>query len=330
MILDLPRFLATEEPYWRELDELLNQLEQDRFRRLPFPEITRFEYLYSRASSGLARLSTFSADAETRQYLEALVSRAYAESTPSFTGTFRLRPWFWLRNTFPNTFRRHLQAFLFALALTVAGFSFGSAALTFDPSAKSVLVPFASLAESPAARIKQEESARSDRLAGRKSTFSAQLISHNIQVALLTFALGASYGIGSCVLLFYNGVAIGAVAADYIHAGYAPFLLGWLLPHGVIEIPAILVSGQAAFALASAMLGGKGARSAQLRSVLPDVVTLALGAALMLVWAGIVEAFISQYHYPVLPYSLKIGFGLIELAALTYYLSRVGARNENG
>jgi hypothetical protein len=33
----------------------------------------------------------------------------------------------------------------------------------------------------------------------------------------------------------------------------------------------------------------------------------------MLVWAGLVEAFFSQYHAPVLPYELKIGFGVLEL-----------------
>jgi uncharacterized membrane protein SpoIIM required for sporulation len=92
----------------------------------------------------------------------------------------------------------------------------------------------------------------------------------------------------------------------------------------VIEIPAILISGQAAFALASALLARSGVRKRQIRHVLRDVVTLAGGAALMLVWAGVVEAFISQYHYPVLSYSSKIVFGSVELAALIYYLFRVG------
>ena len=36
-----------------------------------------------------------------------------------------------------------------------------------------------------------------------------------------------------------NGVILGAVMVDYIHAGETLFLTGWLLPHGAIEIPAI-------------------------------------------------------------------------------------------
>ena len=44
----------------------------------------------------------------------------------------------------------------------------------------------------------------------------------------------------------------------------------------------------------------------------------------MLVWAGIVEAFLSQYHQPVLPYDLKIGFGLVELILLAFFFARAG------
>jgi hypothetical protein len=50
------------------------------------------------------------------------------------------------------------------------------------------------------------------------------------------------------------------------------------------------------------------------------VVTLAFGAALLLVWAGLVEAFLSQYHEPTLPYWTKIAFGAIELGGLTWFL----------
>jgi hypothetical protein len=43
--------------------------------------------------------------------------------------------------------------------------------------------------------------------------------------------------------------------------------------------------------------------------------------AVMLVWAGIIESFVSQYHQPVIPYSIKIAFGSVELALLVWFLS---------
>ena len=151
------------------------------------------------------------------------------------------------------------------------------------------------------------------------------------QVALTTLALGMTFGFGTVVVLFYNGVILGAVALDYIAGGQTVFLLGWLLPHGVIEIPAILVGGQAGLVIAYALIGwgSRVSRAERLRLVASDVVTLAGGTAVMLIWAGIVEAFLSQYHEPVIPYGWKIAFGLIEAAGLTLFLSLAG-RTDSG
>ena len=44
----------------------------------------------------------------------------------------------------------------------------------------------------------------------------------------------------------------------------------------------------------------------------------------MLVWAGIIEAFLSQYHQPVIPYMAKIIFGCVELVLLILFLARSG------
>src|SRR5207253_4124704 len=110
-------------------------------------------------------------------------------------------------------------------------------------------------------------------------------------------------------------------------AGQTKFLLGWLLPHGVIEIPAILIAGQAGFILAAALIG-RGKRDtlrARLREMSPDLVTLIFGVGVLLVWAGFIESFLSQYHEPVIPYSVKISFGLVELLLLILFLAKSGS-----
>src|SRR5262245_32165144 len=98
------------------------------------------------------------------------------------------------------------------------------------------------------------------------------------------------------------------------------------MPHGVIEIPAVLLAGQAGFLLAFALIGwGKRVPiGTRLREASRDAVTLTFGFALLLVWAGFVESFLSQYHEPVVPYSAKIAFGAIELVLLFVYLARSG------
>lgn len=327
MIVNLEKFIAEERPKWERLESILRGISQDPWKPLPVAEARELELLYQRAAADLARISAFAAEPQTRHYLENLVARGHAEIHGGRAERERLDVFAWFARTLPQTFRRQMRAFLFALAVTLAGTMFGGAAIALDPDAKSVLMPFEHLRESPAQRVAQEKQDAGRRLRDRKARFSGMLMTHNTQVTLAIMALGISWGAGTLVMLFYNGVILGAVAADYILGGQTTFLFGWLLPHGVVEIPAMLIGGQAGFVLAGAMLGrGQRERLAgRMRAVMPDVVTLCFGSALMLVWAGIVEAFLSQYHEPVLPYAVKIAFGLVELAVVAWYFFVSGA-----
>ena len=67
---------------------------------------------------------------------------------------------------------------------------------------------------------------------------------------------------------------------------------------------------------------------ARLREISPDVVTLIFGVGCLLVWAGFVEAFLSQYHEPVIPYGAKIAFGCVELILLFLFLAKSGTRKK--
>ncbi|HWH69786.1 MAG TPA: stage II sporulation protein M, partial [Candidatus Sulfotelmatobacter sp.] len=289
-------------------------------------QLRHFHLLYERTAADLAKITTFSAEPETRRYLETLVARAYGEIHETRQRQARLHPLRWFFQTLPQTFRRHVGAFYLSLAITLAGCAFGGLALALDPDSKPALMPFEHLLQDPAQRVAQEEQATQDRLAGQKTSFSAFLMTHNIRVSIFTLALGMSWGVGTIVMLFYNGIMLGAVAVDYVRAGQTKFLLGWLLPHGAVEIPAILIAGQAGLMLALALIGwGKRVPlQTRLRAVSRDLMTLIFGIGLLLIWAGLVEAFLSQYHEPVIPYSAKIAFGLVELVLLFLFLAKSG------
>jgi uncharacterized membrane protein SpoIIM required for sporulation len=330
MIIDLQRFIASERGCWSELEQLLDRIEADPNRRMKLDELQRFHQLYERTAAGLARITTFAAEPATRRYLENLVARAYGEIHETREKQRRFFPLKWFFQTWPQTFRRHVRAFYLSLAITIAGCAFGGLAIALDPASKPVLMPFEHLQQDPAKRVAEEEKAAGDRLAGHKTTFSAQLMTHNTKVSIFTMALGMTWGVGTVLMLFYNGVILGSVAIDYIRAGQTKFLLGWLMPHGVIEIPAILIAGQAGLLLALALIGW-GKRTplrTRLREVSADVTTLIFGVGVMLVWAGFIEAFLSQYHEPVIPYDVKIAFGCVELIFLCVFLSKSGSKND--
>jgi uncharacterized membrane protein SpoIIM required for sporulation len=324
VIIDLPRFVRGEKVYWDELQNLLQEIEAEPGRRMPLSGIQRLHYLYERCSADLARLNTFSTEPRLQAYLESLVSRAYSEIHET-RAPLRIR-WKSLMLAFPRAFRRHLGAFGLALGFTLLGCAFGWFVMRKDPQSKAVLMPFSQLMMSPAERVAREESATMDRLQGAKATFSAELMSNNIRVTVMAMAFGATWGTGTLVVLFTNGVSLGAVMEDYVAGGQSTFLAAWLLPHGSSEIPAILLGGQAGFILAGALIGwgSHRSRAERLRMVSGDLFAIIAGAAGLLVWAGLVEAFVSQYHRPVIPYGLKIGFGVCELVALTAFLGWAG------
>jgi uncharacterized membrane protein SpoIIM required for sporulation len=328
MLIDLQKFMDGERPFWNELEQRLASMETNLRFKMSLLELQRFHYLYERVSADLAKIATFSSEPDLRRYLESLVARAYGEIQETRARRHRFHPAVWFFQTLPQTFRRHVNAFWLSAAVTVAGMLFGGLALTFDEEAKAVILPeqFAHLLNNPAERVAREEHTPVQAGTERMASFSAQLMTNNIKVSLKALALGMTYGIGTLILLFYNGVIVGLIAADYLLAGQAVFLLGWLLPHGSIEIPAILIGGQCGLILAGALLdrGRRQTVVTRLRAVSRDLVTLISGGALLLVWAGLVEAFFSQLHEPVIPYGVKIGFGAVELILLYVFLGHCG------
>jgi uncharacterized membrane protein SpoIIM required for sporulation len=227
---------------------------------------------------------------------------------------------------FPETFRRRIGYFALSVLITVLGCAFGGLAVHYDPASVDILLP-ADYLRNPGERVHQEEQGQARHLdsAQIEAAFSGQLIRHNIQVALLAAALGVTFGIGTALLLFENGVLLGAVAVHYTQQGFGLFMTAWLLPHGVFEIPSILIAGQAGFYLARLLLHRRENRN--VRESMREWLVLVAGLAMMLVWAGIMEAFFSQHHAPVLPYGFKIAVAGAELVLLTVYLLLTGRRD---
>lgn len=325
MIVDLDRFLAEGKPYWTELEGTVEWLAKEPAAKMDLSQVRRFHYLYERAAADLARLNTFASAPAMREYLESLVSRAYCQihETRRFRG--RLAPLRWFGGTLPRTVRRHIKAFWLSWAVTLAGVAFGGAAMLIDPDARD-LMPFGHNLVTPTQRVEQEKARAGRHLEGHKASFSAQLMQNNIRVSILAMALGMTWGVGTIILLFYNGVMLGLIIVDYVADGQTLFLLGWVLPHGAVEIPAIVLAGQAGLVLGGALIGW-GSRTdfrGRMRAVGGELVTLMGGVAVLLVWAGLVESFLSQYHEPVMPYWVKISFGVVEMIVLAAFLALTG------
>ena len=328
MILDLERFQLQARPRWSKLESLLGVLEGRTDRRLIPAEAEQLQELYALTTADLNRVTHGALAPDLRQYLERLVARAYAElyyARPARSEMWQPRKWLRIFTAFPEAFRRQSRDFVLAVAITLLGCALGGLAVRYDPAAVHVLLP-ADYLRNPGQRVQAEETGQSRHRhsAQTEAAFSAQLITHNIQVALLAASLGVTFGIGTALLLFENGVLLGAVAVRYTQQGFGLFMSAWLLPHGVFEIPSILIAGQAGFYLARLLLRRRDDRN--VRQSMREWLVLVAGLAMMLVWAGLMEAFFSQLHAPVLPYGFKVAIGVAELILLSSYLLLIGRR----
>jgi uncharacterized membrane protein SpoIIM required for sporulation len=331
VILNLERFQAQARGRWENLESLLGTLEGRPDRRLNPAEGEQLQELYAQVAADLNRVTHGALAPDLRQYLERLVARAYAElyfAPPTRSALWHPRRWLRIFTAFPESFRRQSRYFALALMITVLGCVLGGLAVRYDPAAVDVLLP-ADYLRHPGERVHEEEQGKGEHLNSTQTeaAFSAQLIRHNIQISLLAAALGVTFGIGTALLLFENGVMLGAVVVRYTQQGFGLFLTAWLLPHGVFEIPSMLIAGQAGFYLARLLLHRRENRN--VRESMREWLVLVAGMAMMLVWAGLMEAFFSQHHAPVLPYGFKVAVAVAELVLLTIYLLLIGRRDIN-
>jgi uncharacterized membrane protein SpoIIM required for sporulation len=323
VIVDLKGFVQRERPTLEELEAMLDRMERNPHLALTVAEVERLDYLYHRAGAALVKLESLPVTQGIRRHFDHVVARAYAELRGSRAVRGRIRPWRWFVDGIPAVVQRHVAALALSVVVTLLGAAFGAYAVHRDlPDAKQVLFPFSALHEKPAERVAREERGVRRALEAHQAAFAAQLTVNNVRVSITAMAFGVFWGVGTLILLLYNGIILGAVVFDYVRSGQAVFVAGWLMPHGSVEIPAILLAGQAGLVLGGALLGWgtSAALRERLERVLPDLVSLIFGVAVLLLWAGLVESFLSQYHEPTVPYWAKIAFGVGELALLGLWL----------
>ncbi len=327
--MNIERFLSERRPVWDSLQRLLDRSDDIDLSR---PEMQELVELYRRTCSDLNRARSYTANPEVLGHLNQLTGRAYrviyraGHETPIW-GTFLNL----VLREIPAAFRKQRASVWLATIAFLAGGLFGSIAILIDPANGERLIPQQFFAESPKERVEKIERGeeRIDNLE-KAMVFGASLYTHNIQVAFLAFSLGALTMVMGIVILFYNGVILGAVGTMYVLDGVSVFFVAWVGPHGALELPSIIFGGAAGLVVGRALLmPGALSRGAALRRVLPSVWRMMLGTMLTLVCAGLIEGSFSQFSAKTIPYELKIFVAITLFLGLMLYLflRRVGGES---
>ncbi|KAF1012743.1 MAG: hypothetical protein GAK31_03960 [Stenotrophomonas maltophilia] len=136
---------------------------------------------------------------------------------------------------------------------------------------------------------------RLGRVSGTDWMMFGYYIMNNISIALRTFASGLLAGLGTLLVLLFNGVGIGAAAGHLQRIGHAAPFWRFVVGHGAFELTGIVIAGGAGLQLGMRLLApGRRRRSGALVEGGVIGARLCVGVAFMLLLAAFIEAFWSS------------------------------------
>lgn len=315
--MDLTQFVQEHRSDWERLDRLVKQAGRA-LGRLGKVDLRELGALYRQASSDLARAQAARADAELVGYLNDLVVRAHGVIyRPEQTRLKALGAFF--GREFPALVRQEWRPILLALLADVLPALWCVLMANLDPGFIQAVSP-------PGLREHLDSGELwVYRINPIKPLASSFIMTNNIAVTFTFFALGIAFGAGTLWGLVYNGIHFGSIAVLVNQTRMAPEFWGFLVPHGVLEIPAIYIGGGAGFILGAALLfPGDLTRKDALVVRGRVAVKLVLGCVPILVIAGIIEAFFSPLPPGSMPIGAKFLVGAALFALLLLYLLLAG------
>ncbi|MEG2805677.1 stage II sporulation protein M [Stenotrophomonas sp.] len=237
--------------------------------------------------------------ARRRGYSPQLVARLQLLMQQGHGLLYRTPPPHWQRALaflfadFPQLVRSQARSMWTATALFVLPLVGSFVLVQFYPDFIHLMMDNAEIAAME--RMYDPASPHLGRDSGTDWMMFGHYIMNNISIGLRTFASGLLAGVGTVLVLLFNGLTIGAVAGHLQHIGHGGPFWQFVAGHGSFELTAIVIAGGAGLQLGMKLLapgrrrridalvegGGIGAR-------------LCLGVAAMLLVAAFIEAFWSS------------------------------------
>jgi uncharacterized membrane protein SpoIIM required for sporulation len=307
------RWLEKRKPNWSRLEDLLARSKGRGVSALDHKDLQELGLLYRQTASDLAIAREDITSSQLAAYLNSLLGRThnliYMGNKPKVAGIVRF-----YSETYPRIFRELWPQTLLAFAIfAVTGLA--AFILTMrDPTFAHRL-----LGTHMMETIEKREM-WTHSIVTIKPLAASSIMTNNLSVAFATFASGITGGVGTVWMMVLNGLLIGVIGAATLQAGMAGQLWTFVVPHGVLELPAIFIAGGAGFEIARGMLfPGLLPRRESLARAGGRAAQLLLGTVPMLIVAGVIEGFLSPSETAA---PLKFLFGAVMFAALVTYLMR--------
>jgi uncharacterized membrane protein SpoIIM required for sporulation len=312
--VDIDRFITTNQASWARLEQLTRTASS---ARLGPAEVDELVQLYQRASTHLSHARTQRADPALVSRLTRLVADArgvlYGTRSRSLSGFARF-----FSTSFPAAVW-HARRFVLvsAVLLFVPAIAMG-AWLARSDEALEASAPDA-LREAYV-----EEDFEAYYSSAPAAEFATAVTVNNIQVGFLAFSFGILLCLPTAYVLITNGANVGMAAGLFAAVGEQAKFYGLILPHGLLELSAIVIAGGAGLAVGWAIIDpGDRPRTEALAEQGRRSAVIVLGLALAFVIAGTIEGFVTPSG---LPTSMRVAIGAVAAAAFWTYVIVLGRR----
>lgn len=314
---DLDRYLADNRPQWDRLAHLTKVVRSSPASLRPH-EVDEFIQLYQRVSSQLSFARGYYRDPGLTSELNQLTADAnsalYRRTSSPIAG---LRRFFVI--SFPAAVWHLRRTVGIAALITFVPAAVMAVWLARSPTALDAAAPEAIRA----AYVNEDfENYYSSEPAGQ---FATQVLVNNIQVSFLAFALGVFLCVGTVYVLAFNGANVGMALGVFAAAGQQPKFWGLILPHGLLELSAVVIAGAAGLAMGWAIIApGDRTRATAFTQEARRSVTVILGLILAFIVAGLIEGFVTS-DFSTVP---RLAIGISVEAAFVTYIVSFGRRAE--
>ena len=291
-------FLASNQPQWTELSELVEKARRSP-KRLSPEQISRLDTIYRATLIQLSQVASRTNDQKLIRYLNDLTAAAHSIIYVPPKKSLLWEAVDFVLQGFGQSIARTWRYHLLSLVLILFGGWLAYFVAQSDPAAAYALLPAGDVrspGSTPEQLLEVLRSGR-DQSDGKKFVFASFLFGHNLKVGLLSMGVGVLAAIPTVLLLVYNGMMLGAFAQIHHQAGIYEEFWAWILPHGITEIGAIVLCGGVGLMLGNAIIRpGLLSRAESLRRAGTEAAYVCVGVFGMLLFAAAVESFLRQSH----------------------------------